>query len=166
MRGHAFTRNCIYSVYIWASLGCLAFGKFSWFKIFITRILDSALLLQLLSSRYISWFRDIHCVISLFWLIIYNRVSIWPPPQRAAASAIVHPDRPTHHEPDEWGRGWISPFCCLGFRWVSAHSNKTMIWDQFLFAILFPQQRGGLEIDVAMWQCQGSTSLFHRFVRQ
>lgn len=113
----------------------------------ITGILDPALLLLLLSSHlhyiFLLLFRDVHCVISLFWLIIYNRVSIWPPPQRAAASAIVHPDRPNRHEPDEWGRGRTSPFCCLGFRWVSAHSSKTMIWDQFLFAILFPQRKRG-----------------------
>lgn len=73
-------------------------------------------------------FWDFQNLIDLLLLVLHHRVGIWPPPQRAPASAVVRPDRPTHHEPEEWGRGGASPHCRLGFRWVICpfHENHDL----------------------------------------
>lgn len=56
------------------------------------------------------------------------RVSIWPPPQRAPAPAVVLTDKSAHHEPEEWGRGGTTTCGPPDFRWVvlSSHENHDL----------------------------------------
>lgn len=91
----------------------------------------------------------------LLLLILYGRVSIWPPPQRAPAPAVVHPDRPTHHEPEEWGRGGTSSLCSLGFRWATWSAIENHDLGSVSPCQAIPQVSRGEESNTALNQLSG-----------
>ena len=102
----------------------------------------------------------------LLLLILYDRVGIWPPPQRAPAPAVVHPDRPNHHESEEWGRGGTSPLCSLSLRWATCSVHENHDLGSVSPCQTIPQDSKGEETNVASCQCLGATSPFHQFLRQ
>lgn len=85
------------------------------------------------------------------------RVGIWPPSQRAPAPAVVSADRPTRHEPEEWGRGGTPPFGSVGFRWATNWAAENHdLWS-------------GSQISTWDRRCNKTnirrTSPFHQFLR-
>lgn len=106
-------------------------------------------------------FRDLPNLIDLLLLVLHDRVGIWPPPQRAPASAVVRPDRPARHEPEEWGRGGASPHCRLGFRWVICPFHENHDLRSVCLCRTIPRESRGQATKAALCPRLGAISLFH-----